>query len=312
MKEGQGSRTAEYMALFRALESSLPAERRLFHDPLARDFLGPSLAVVARLARFPGFRDLVPRIIDYRWPGARSSAVARTRFIDDAVGPALEEQIKQFVVLGAGFDSRAYRLRGLRKITVFEVDHPDTLRRKRSALGRALAVVPEHVRLVPTDFNQGDLEQAMAAAGYRESSSTFFLWEGVTNYLTEAAVDATLRWCARAAPGSQLLFTYVERAVLENPQSFFGTKKLFATLEAAGEKWTWGIEPSVLPEFLAQRGLSLEQDVGAAEYRHLYWKERARTMRGYEFYRIAVARVTAAGGTTPLDPGCPPAHDRVG
>ena len=291
MKEGQASRTAEYMALFRALESSLPATTRLFHDPLARRFLTPSLASVARLATLPGFRDLVPWIIDYRWPGARSSGVARTRFIDDAVGAALEEQIEQFVVLGAGFDSRAYRLPGLRKITVFEVDHPDTLRRKRSALERALAVIPQHVRFVPTDFNQDDLEQAMAAAGYRESARTFFLWEGVTNYLTEAAVDATLRWCSRAAPGSQLLFTYVERAVLENPQSFFGTEKLFATLEAAGEKWTWGIEPSVLLEFLAQRGLALEQDVGAAEYRYLYWKERACRMRGYEFYRIAVARV---------------------
>jgi len=292
MKKGHASRTAEYMALFRALESSLPAERRLFEDPLARAFLSPSLALVARLSRLPGFQELVPRLIDYRWPGARSSAVARTRFIDDAVGAALEEQIEQFVVLGAGFDSRAYRLPVLQQTTVFEVDHPDTLRQKRSAVERALAVLPEHVRFVPTDFNEGDLEQAMAAAGYRQSARTFFLWEGVTHYLTEAAVDATLRWCSRAAPGSKLLFTYVERAVLEDPQSFFGTEKLFATLEAAGEKWTWGIEPSVLPQFLAQRGLCLEQDVGAEEYRRLYWKERARRMRGYEFYRIAVARVT--------------------
>jgi methyltransferase (TIGR00027 family) len=212
------------------------------------------------------------------------------------VGAALEEQLEQFVVLGAGFDSRAYRLPGLRKTTVFEVDHPDTLRRKRTALTRALGVFPEHVRFVPTDFNQDDLERAMAAAGYRDSARTLFLWEGVTNYLTEAAVDATLRWCSRAAPGSRLLFTYVERSVLENPQSFFGTEKLFATLEAAGEAWTWGIEPCALPEFLAQRGLSLEQDVGASEYRRLYWGERARRMRGYEFYRIAVARVPERPG----------------
>jgi methyltransferase (TIGR00027 family) len=291
MREGQPSRTAEYMALFRALESSLPAKRRLFDDPFARHFLSPSLALVARLSSLPGLRDLLPRMIDHRWPGARSSAVARTRFTDDAVGASLEEHIEQFVVLGAGFDSRPYRLPGLQKITVFEVDLPDMLRRKRGALERALAVLPEHVRFVPTDFNQRELEQAMAVAGYRESARTFFLWEGVTNYLTEAAVDATLRWCSRAAPGSQLLFTYVHRAVLEDPQSFVGTEKLFATLKAAGEEWTFGIEPSVLPEFLAQRGLSLEQDIGAAEYRYLYWKEAAWTMRGYEFYRIAVARI---------------------
>jgi methyltransferase (TIGR00027 family) len=291
MKEGHASRTAEYMALFRALESLLPAERQLFHDPFARCFLGPSLAFVARLARVPGLREPVLRIIDGRWPGARTSGVARTRFIDDAVGAALEEQIEQFVVLGAGFDSRAYRLPGLHKTTVFEVDHPDTLSRKRTALTHAFGALPGHVRFVATDFNQDDLEQAMAAAGYCESARTLFLWEGVTNYLTEAAVDATLCWCSRAASGSRLLFTYVERSVLENPQSFFSTEKLFATLAAAGEAWTWGIEPAALAQFLAKRGLSLEQDVGAEEYRRLYWGERARTMRGYEFYRIAVARV---------------------
>jgi hypothetical protein len=104
------------------------------------------------------------------------------------------------------------------------------------------------------------------------------------------------------------LFTYVHRAVLEDPQSFVGTEKLFATLKAAREEWTFGIEPSVLPEFLAQRGLSLEQDVGAAEYRYLYWKEAAWRMRGYEFYRIAVARVPghAAQQTPGADP--PPAE----
>jgi methyltransferase (TIGR00027 family) len=291
MKEGHASRTAEYMALFRALESLPPAERRLFDDPFARCFLGPSLAFVARLGALPGLRELVLRIIDGRWPGARTSGVARTQFIDDAVATALEGQLEQFVVLGAGFDSRAYRLPNLRKVVVFEVDHPDTLSRKRTALARALGALPGHVRFVATDFNQDDLEQAMAAAGYRESASTLFLWEGVTNYLTEAAVDATLRWCSRADPGSKLLFTYIHRAVLEDPQSFYGTEKLFPTLAAAGETWTWGIEPTALPDFLAQRGLSLEQDVGAEEYRRLYWGERARTMRGYEFYRIAVAGV---------------------
>jgi methyltransferase (TIGR00027 family) len=292
MKEGHASRTAEYMALFRALESLLPAERRLFNDPLARNFLGPSLAFVARLARVPGLREPVLWIIDRRWPGARTSGVARTRFIDDAVGAALGEQSGQFVVLGGGFDSRAYRMPSLRNTAVFEVDRQDTLSQKRTALTRALGALPGHVRFVATDFNQDNLERAMAAAGYCESARTFFLWEGVTNYLTEAAVDATLRWCSRAALGSRLLFSYVERSVLENPQSFFGTKKLFATLAAAGEKWTWGIEPCALPEFLAQRGLSLEQDIGATEYRRFYWGERARTMRGYEFYRIAVAAVS--------------------
>jgi methyltransferase (TIGR00027 family) len=258
---------------------------------MARRFLAWPLALVARLAVLPGLRDLVPWLIDHRWPGVRSSVVARTRLIDDVIAASLGEHTEQVVILGAGFDSRAYRLSGLGGITVFEVDHPDTLTTKRRVLERVLGVLPEHVRFVPIDFNQRDLDAVMAAAGYRESARTFFLWEGVTSYLTEAAVDTTLRWCSRAAPGSLLLFTYVHRDVLTRPSAFIGTEKLFASLEKAGEKLTFGIDPRNLRGFLAERGLSLENDVGASEYRARYFHDAARRMRGHEFYRLALTRI---------------------
>jgi len=152
-------------------------------------------------------------------------------------------------------------------------------------------VPPKHVRFVETDFNQRELESAMATAGFSESARTLFLWEGVTNYLTEGAVDTTLSWCSRSAPGSQLLFTYVHCDVLTKPGSFIGTEKLSASLEKFDEEWTFGIEPISLLRFLGERGLILERDLGATDYRKLYFNEAAQNMRGYEFYRIAVARV---------------------
>lgn len=291
MREGRASRTAEQNALFRALESVRPESRRLFEDPLARRFLAWPLTVVARLGAAPGLGHFVPWYIDHRWPGVRSSVVARTRLIDDAIAASLGDQTRQLVILGAGFDSRAYRLPRLRAITVFEVDHPNTQAAKRRVLEQALSSPPEHVRFVACDFNQHSLESAMAEAGYSETAHTFILWEGVTNYLTEAAIDATLRWCSRAAEGSRLLFTYVHRDVLTRPQTFIGTEQLFASLEKAGEKLTWGIEPENLPAFLAERGLSMETDVGAAQYRERYFGAAARRMRGHEFYRVALARV---------------------
>lgn len=310
MRAGRASRTAGHNALFRALESSLPVSRRLFEDPLARSFLPWPLSLAEQLAALPGLRELVPWFIDTRWPGVRTSVVARTRLIDDAIEAALGEKTGQLVILGAGFDSRAYRLPRVRGTTVFEVDHPDTQATKRRLLQRALSVLPEHVRFVPIDFKQDDLVSGLAAAGYRESARSFFLWEGVTNYLTESAVDATLRACSRALPGSQLLFTYVHRDVLTRPGAFVGTKNLFAALERAGERFTFGIDPAELPEFLARRGLSLESDLGAAEYRELYFGEAARGMRGHEFYRVALARVgfpgAISGGTLDVEePPCP-------
>jgi len=295
MQKGHASRTAEHMALFRALESSLPEGRRLFEDPLARAFLSQPLALVARLGAVPGLRGLLAWLIDSLVPGARTSAIARTRFIDDTIAACLPGQAEQLVILGSGFDSRAYRLPALRQFDVFEVDHPDTLRVKRSVLKRELSVSPDHVRFVETDFKEGELESAMTVAGYRDSAHTFFLWEGVTNYLTETAIDATLGWCARAAPGSRLLFTYIHRDVLTRPDSFVGAAWLLGSLERIGESWTFGIEPSNLPRFLAKRGLILERDLGATDYRELCFNEAAKAMRGYEFYRIALARVDCVG-----------------
>ena len=292
MRHGRASRTAEQNALFRALESALPEPRRRIHDPLAREFLTWPLSLVERLARLPGPREFVPWFIDRRWPGVRTSVVARTRLIDETIGAALGDGAEQLVVLGAGFDSRAWRMPGLRGVAVFEVDHPDTQAAKRAALSRAPGAPPDPVRFVATDFHERDLAAAMAAAGFREAARSLILWEGVTNYLTEAAVDATLRWCARAAQGSWLLFTYVHRDILTRPSAFVGTKQLFAALDRAGEKFTFGIEPRRLPAFLAERGLALEWDVGAAEYRARCYGESARRMRGHEFYRVALARVS--------------------
>ncbi len=291
MKEGRPSRTAEYMALFRAIESSRPADRRPFDDRFARRFLSFPLAGVATLCGLPGAADLVSRVIDRRWAGARSSAVARTRFIDDTIESALDRGIDQLVILGAGFDARAYRLEGLGQVAIYEVDHPDTLTKKQAVLRRASFCEQPSVRSVGIDFKSADLDRVMAGAGYSKSARTFILWEGVTNYLTEAAVDTTLQWCAEAAPGSQLLFTYVHRAVLDDPQAFAGTEKLLATLEAAGEQWTFGLDPAHLGGFLKERGLDLEEDIGSVDYRARYLPSVSRVMRGYEFYRIAVAKV---------------------
>ncbi len=291
MREGEASRTAAYMALFRALESTLPAGQRLFEDRFASAFLPPRLRLVALFSRIRFAGDLIRAYIDRQWPGARTSAVARTRFIDDAAEAALRSGVAQVVILGAGFDARPYRIPNMARALVFEVDHPSTSARKRRVVETVLGSLPRHVRFVSIDFTEEVLSHATNAAGYDPSRRTLFIWEGVTNYLTEDAVDGTLRWCASAAAGSTVFFTYVHRRVLDSPEAFEGTKKLFATLSAAGERWTFGLDPSGLTTFLAERGLTLDQDVRASECRARYFGPSASNMRGYEFYRIAVARV---------------------
>jgi methyltransferase (TIGR00027 family) len=290
------SRTAEFMALFRALESCRrPRGQRLFEDPLAVAFLRPSLRLAVHAAGIPLLGRLVPAFIDHRWPGARSSGVARTRLIDDVLGAALREGADQVVLLGAGFDCRAHRLPGIDRTRVFEIDRPATLRAKQERLRRRLPRLPGHVVFVEADLEEQDLEPALRSAGFRPTSRSLFVWEGVTNYLTEDAVDTTLRRVgALAAPGSRLLFTYVHRGFLDGSSAFPAGRRLSRTLQRIGEPWTFGLDPAEVPGFLARRGFRILEDWGAVDYRSRYLGERALRLRGYEFYRAALAEACAS------------------
>jgi methyltransferase (TIGR00027 family) len=137
----------------------------------------------------------------------------------------------------------------------------------------------------------------MEASGFDRRARTFFIWEGVTNYLTESAVDGTLRYLASAGePGSRILFTYIHRDVLQNPRGFAGAQKSASVVERIGERWTFGLDPEELPGYLAKRGLELIEDVGSLEYRSRYMRPSRLRMRGYEFYRAALAQIPAVTG----------------
>jgi len=284
------SSTAEYMALFRALESTGPTGSRLFDDPYAVRFLRPSLRGLVRASRSRLGRAFVLTAIDRLWPGARASGVARTRFIDNALVTASREgKLEQVVLLGAGFDCRAHRLSLASDPVYLEVDRPETQESKR----RRLSPAGEggRVRYVPCDFEAGSLAADLENAGFDPNGSTFVLWEGVTNYLSPEAVDDVLDTFRGMAPGSVLLFTYVDRLVLHEPERFAGSRRLRSILRSSDEPWTFGLDPSGLADFLEQRGLALVRDEGSVEYRARYLGSRGHALRGYEFYRAAIAEV---------------------
>jgi len=283
------SRTAEFMALFRALEGCRPRGVRLFEDRFAMGFLRPAFRFVVDLSRLPFVGGAVSRFIDYRWPGARSSGVARTRLIDDLLADEIQRGVSQVVILGAGFDCRAYRIAGIEQARVFEVDHARTLASKQAHLTHLFGSLPPHVTFVACDFNRQRLADVMEASGLHADERTFFIWEGVTNYLTDEAVDATLRYASGvAARGSRIVFSYVHRGLLDGSVRFEGTEKLFRTLKEVGEPWTFGLDPGELPVYLGRRRFRLVLDLGASDYRRRYMKD-GHGMRGFEFYRVALA-----------------------
>jgi methyltransferase (TIGR00027 family) len=288
MKTDKASRTAQYMALFRALETNRKADDRLFTDPFAIYFLERGLRIATRASKIPFVRNYITKTIQNRIPGALSSGLARTKYIDDLLQNTITDGIKQVVILGAGFDTRASRLEFLKSISTIEIDHPNTSNFKTDILKKHYGKLPENITYCKIDFNKQNLEQLAVQNNFDFTKPTTVIWEGVTNYLTDEAINKTFSFIAKFPKGSYVIFTYVHKQVLDNPSSFLGGEKLLADLENIEERWTYGFLPNQLSNYLKQFDLILIEDLGATEYRHKYLPTRSEN--GYEFYRVAIAK----------------------
>lgn len=288
MKEDKASKTAQYIALFRALETTRPAGVRLFNDPYAISFLDGALKRAALLSKIPFVRTIVQHIIHRKIPGAYSSGLARTRYIDDLLFYAINSGAQQVLILGAGFDTRGLRLSFLRNIPVIEIDHPNTSAHKVKVLRSNLPNLPGNILYYQLDFNKESLDDMIGWNPIDLTRPTAIIWEGVTNYLTPSAIESVFRFLSRFAGGSYIIFTYVHRMVLDNPQVFYGAEKLLQDLDKIEERWTFGFRPEALKEYLNNFDWALLEDKGAVEYRRKYMPQN--TERGYEFYRVAFAK----------------------
>jgi methyltransferase (TIGR00027 family) len=285
--------TAEIMALQRSFESHRPAGQRLFTDPYADAFLRPLFRILAMDSAIPGVRRVATGLYDtLGGPGPRVSGIVRTKLIDDALTSAVADSA-QVVLLGAGYDTRAHRLAGLADRRVFEVDHPVTQAAKRSVVGR-LGLRTGHVTYVTVDFEHDDLAARLTAAGFEPAHRTVFVWEGVTQYLTSSAVDATLTVIQSLAPeGGLLLLTYVDsRTFAENPP-FPEARRWLRWVNRAGEPWIFGLLPSDAEDFFASRGFVLLRDISTLEASRTWHRDRRQHEQGSGLYRLAVCEIEA-------------------
>ena len=287
MKADKASQTAQIMALYRALETTLPGNKRLFIDPYASSFLEGRLKLAAHLYPFSLGRRYVHSVMRKKIPGAMSSGIARTKYIDDLLQQTIQRGVKQVIILGAGFDTRALRLDFLSSVPVIEVDHPNTARKKMDTLKKTIGQLPNHIHYWQIDFNTESLNELAARKNLDFTIPTTIIWEGVTNYLNADAINSTFAFAQQFTTGSYIIFTYVHQQVLEAPQTFFGASQLLKDLEAIEERWTFGFKPEELSAYLQQYNFVLLEDSGASAYREKYLPERAE--KGYEFYRVAYA-----------------------
>lgn len=279
-------------AATRVIELYIPEDQRLFDDPYALVLLPYWWQVVFRFVYLPGLRDAVLALRERRMPGTLGAILCRTRYIDDVLKSSLEKGLDQVVILGAGFDSRAYRIPGMDKIQVFEVDLPGTRDLKQVRLEKVLGAVPENITLIGMDFDQQDLGDMLAAVGFQKDERTLFIWEGVTQYITEEAVDHTLNYVANVSgAGTSIVFTYVRRGIIDGSDrpEWFGLFLSFAG--SVGSAMMFGLKQDEVERFLYKRGLNLVEDVGASEYKDRYLKPIGRELNVFDGERAVYAEV---------------------
>ncbi|MCG8572513.1 MAG: class I SAM-dependent methyltransferase [Spirochaetes bacterium] len=276
----------------RVIESYYPHKQRLFDDPYAYSLLPTGWKILVRILYLPLFRKAVLAMREKRTPGGLGALLCRVRYIDDLLLVKLKEGLDQVVILGAGFDSRAYRIPGIDQLTVFEVDLPGLCKLKKKQLKKVLNTVPKHVQLVEINFDKEDLAEVMKKAGFQRDKKNFFIWEGVTQYIAAEAVDQTLSFVTSdSKKGSFIAFTYARQSLIDRTDCPEAYQKLLKFAEKVGSPFQFGIDPAQIEIFLSKRDLKLLSDIGAADYPALFLNKLGRNLPVFDGERVVFAEV---------------------
>lgn len=242
-----GSRTAELAAVSRARHLLRHHEPHIFEDPFAIHLVGDRWRKILTSRLLDG---LLSKVLVRRLMPITTQHLTRARFAEDALEKAFRNGVTQYVILGAGFDTFAFRRPDL-DLTVFEVDLAATTRLKRERLAAANLKIPERLNLVPFDFEKDDLRDALTAAGFDPGAPSFFNWMGVTYYLTRASILENLDRMARiASPGSELVFDYLIADECVPPEDRDLFARMMAFVEKRGEPMISRFDPARVGDVL--------------------------------------------------------------
>lgn len=292
MSRSPATKSGTYMAAFRAIESTKPEKERLLHDPFAAVFLSKFYQLLLVCCNISLFRKIITGCIQFRWPGSFTAGVARTKLIDDMIIDAVRNDgINQVIILHATYDTRAHRLNVGVPLHYVEMDHPDLQHRKRTMLASLGGLPTIPIDYVQLDMNTQQISEVIPQLCYRQHYKTLFLWEGLVSNMEAKQGETIFHHIRQFNPGTQIIFTYAEKAALENPKAFYGFEKVNRLLRRAGENWDFGMCPAELHPYLEEHEMKLRYDGGAADYRAQYFGDKSKQMKGYEYFRVLRAEV---------------------
>lgn len=251
---GQPSDTALTAAAARAAHLIVDDDPRIFVDAMASTLLGDRADELIGFHRAHGTHIVLA--------GARAQVTCRSRYTEDRLADSVRNGVTQYVILGAGLDSFAYRSELAGQVRVFEVDHPMTQDWKRGRLAAARIAVPGTVTFVPLDFETGSLAGRLIQAGFDPSRPALVCWLGVTMYLTLDAIGETLATIGGFAPGTEIIADYMLPAGMRDAAGDTYVELVAPVAAKRGEPWLSFLTPGQMSALLEQHGFAAAEHVG--------------------------------------------------
>lgn len=261
MQTGKASKTALRVAIRRAAHQ-LVDHPRILEDPIAVRLL------------VPGFERDMERAMHKVARDFRAFMAVRSRYVEDRLAPAVAAGVTQYVVLGAGLDTFAYR-NPFAALQVFEVDFPATQLWKREMLAAAAISPPSNLTFVPLDFEHQTLARGLAEQGFDPAKPAFFGWLGVVPYLTLGAFQATLQAIAQLPAETAVSFDYALAPETLSPVGRTAFNALAGRVAAAGEPFRLFFTPDTLQAELLRAGFHRFEQLDSDHLNHIYFHNRA-------------------------------------
>lgn len=282
---------AEQTAISKAVEYMFPPNVRLYEDPYSIEFVTAFTKFYIRLMKSKRFFKMMTGFMERVTPGVYGGIVCRSKYMDDAVLKAIEDGFDAVVNLGGGYDTRCLRLKGMERIEYYHIDLPEVVDAFRAVMSGLPAGLSSNMHFVPIDFNQQSLEEVLMKAGFDKTKRTLFIWEGVTQYISEEALSRTFEYISSTCTGSRVVFTYVLESYLANPEMFPKHKNIIKLIEKSGVRWINGLSPETMHVYLKAKGFNLIEDAGAPEYQERYLAPLGRVMDVMPIERVSLAEV---------------------
>ena len=282
--------TAQGVAKQRLIETIAGPEKSVINDPYADKFV-----IGSGVIKLMGHR-LNVWLSSKLAPGFHEHLISRTRFIDDLIEKSAKEGIEQYVILGAGYDSRANRLNLTPSLKIFEVDQPEVSNIKLSKLPKDLPNL-ENITYVNVDFSYQSLSEQLLTAGFDQTKSTIFTLEGVSQYITKEAVSSTIQELSLITKDARSIFfmSYVDELLKKDPAACFGkgypnpSKKadLIQTLSAkVGEPWISFYRDEEVESILAENGYAIKENVTLEDLNSLYFSPVGRVLPENQIFKL--------------------------